>query len=137
MMLIKAILDRLSYINMAITILGGFDPTKCLTECVDAFSDLFCKNKISEWLSVGTSPNIGLYHMNKLPNTKETSAKISVLVTIFVRVPLILAKVVRSDPSKLFIIFGMSPRIGLYRLKLVFDCKEASAKISVPVTIFE
>ena len=73
--------------------------------------------------------------MNKLPNTKETSAKISVLVTIFVRVPLILANVVRINPSKLFIIFGMSPRIGLYRLKLVFDYKEASAKISVLVTI--
>ena len=41
MMLIKAIIDRLSYISMDITILGGFDPTKCLTECVDAFDDLF------------------------------------------------------------------------------------------------
>ena len=29
----------------------------------------------------------------------------------------------------------MSPRIGLYRLKLVFDCKEIGAKISVLVTI--
>ena len=73
--------------------------------------------------------------MNKLPNTKETSAKISVLVTIFVRVPLIVAKAVRSGPSKLSITFGLSPRIGLYLLKLVFDYKEASAKISVLVTI--
>ena len=37
--------------------------------------------------------------------------------------------------SKLFIIFGRSPRIGLYLLKLVSDCKEISAKISVLVTI--
>ena len=81
------------------------------------------------------SPNIGQYHMNKLPNSKETSAKISVLVTIFVTVSLIVAKAVGSGPSKLSITFGLSPRRGLYRLKLVFDYKEASAKISVLVTI--
>ena len=34
------------------------------------------------------SPNVGQYHMNKLPNNKETSAKISVAVTIFVTVKL-------------------------------------------------
>ena len=73
--------------------------------------------------------------MNKLPNSKETSAKISVLVTIFVTVSLIVAKAVGSGPSKLSITFGLSPRRGLYRLKLVFDYKEASAKISVLVTI--
>ena len=73
--------------------------------------------------------------MNKLPKSKETIAKISVLVTIFVTVLLIMAKAVRSGPSKLSITFGLSPRIGLYLLKLVFDYKEVSAKISVLVTI--
>ena len=73
--------------------------------------------------------------MKKQPKRKETSAKISVLVTIFVRVPLIVAKAVRSGPATLSITFGLSPRRGLYRLKLVFDYKEASAKISVLVTI--
>ena len=81
------------------------------------------------------SPNIGKYHMKALPNSKETSTKISVLVTIFVTAPLILAKAVRSGPCKLLITFGSSPRKGLYLLKLVFDYKEASAKISVLVTI--
>ena len=81
------------------------------------------------------SPNVGQYHMNKLPNSKETSAKISVAVTIFVTVSLIVAKSVKSETSKLFITFGMSPRKGLYLLKLVIDCEKTSAKISVAVTI--
>ena len=81
------------------------------------------------------SPNVGQYHMNELPNSKETSAKISVAVTIFVTVSLIVANAVKNGLSKLSITFGMSPRIGLYLLKLVFDCKETSAKISVLVTI--
>ena len=92
----KAIIDRLSYIIMPITIFGGFDPKKCLTECVDAFRDLFCLNKINKWLSVWVSPNVGWYHRNEVTNSKETSAKISVSVTIFVTVPLIVAKTVKS-----------------------------------------
>ena len=81
------------------------------------------------------SPGIGLFHLKLVFKFKETSAKISVLVTIFVTVSLIVAKAVGSGPSKLSITFGLSPRRGLFCLKLVFDYKEASAKISVLVTI--
>ena len=81
------------------------------------------------------SPNIGQYHMNELSNSKETSAKISVQVTVFVTVSLIKANAVKNGLSKLFITFGKSPRIGLYLLKLVFNCEETSAKILVLVTI--
>ena len=81
------------------------------------------------------SPRVGLYLLKLVPNSKETSAKISVLVTIFYTVPLIAAKAVRSGPFKLSTNLVMSPRKGLYRLKLMFDCKETCAKISVLVTI--
>ena len=67
--------------------------------------------------------------------SKETSAKISVLVTIFDTVPLLEAKAVRSGPFELSTNLVMSPRKGLYCFKLMFDCKETSAKISVLVTI--
>ena len=88
-----------------------------------------------KWLWVGVSPNIGRYRMSDLPNNKETSAKISVLVTSFVPITLIVANAVKNGLSKLFITFGMSPRKGLYLLKLVFNCEETSAKILVLVTI--
>ena len=53
----------------------------------------------------------------------------------FVTIPLIVANAVKNGLSKLFITFGKSPRIGLYLLKLVFNCEETSAKILVLVTI--
>ena len=81
------------------------------------------------------SPNVGQYHMKQVPNSKETSAKISDLVTIFDTVPLIVAKAVRSGPFKLSTDLVMSPGKGIYCLKLMFDCKETNAKISVLVTI--
>ena len=47
--------------------------------------------------------------MKYIPNSKETSAKISILVTIFVIKPLIVAKSVQSGPSKL-------PKISIWRV---------------------
>ena len=36
-LLLKSIIDWLSYNSILITIFGGFDPKKCMTECVVAF----------------------------------------------------------------------------------------------------
>ena len=56
-------IDRLSNISILITIFSSYDPKKCLTECVDAFNDLFFWTEINKWLLVGMSPNIGKYHL--------------------------------------------------------------------------
>ena len=42
---LEFVIDRLSYISMLITLFGGFDPKKCLTECVDGFNNLFWVDK--------------------------------------------------------------------------------------------
>ena len=86
-------------------------------------------------LSGCLSPKNIPYHTKKVFKSYETSAKISVLVTIFVTAQLIVAKSVRISLSNLSINFGMSPISGLYFLNLAFHCKETSAKISVLVTI--
>ena len=56
-------IDWLSNISILITIFSSYDPKKCLTECVDAFNDLFFWTEINKWLLVGMSPNIGKYHL--------------------------------------------------------------------------
>ena len=81
-------------------------PQKYLTECADALYNLFSKNIINKLFSVMTSPNIGQYLMWLAINNKETSAKISVLVTIFVMQMLIVAKFVKSGPTKLSMKFA-------------------------------
>ena len=52
---VKAIINRLSYISMPIIIFGGFDPQKCLTQCVHGFGDLFCRNKKEVIMSWGVT----------------------------------------------------------------------------------
>ena len=86
-------------------------------------------------LSGCLSPKNIPYHTKKVFKSNETSAKISVLVTIFVTAQLIVAKSVRISLSYLSINFDMSPILGLYFLNLAFHCKETSAKNSVLVTI--
>ena len=49
------------------------------------------------------SPKKGPYHLKLVPTIKETSVKISVLVTFFGIKPLIVAKHVNNDPYKLSI----------------------------------
>ena len=86
-------------------------------------------------LSGCLSPKNIPYHTKTVFKSNETSAKISVLVTIFVTAQLIVAKSVRISLSYLSINFGMSPILGSYSFNLVFHYKEISAKISVLVTI--
>ena len=87
---------------MLTTIIGCFNPPKkCLAECVDTHNELFPENKIYRLFSVRMSPNIDQYHMLLVPKSKETSAKILILVTIFVIKTLIVAKLVLNGLSNL------------------------------------
>ena len=63
--------------------LDHFYPKISLTDYEDSLNDQFYKNKINEWFSVNMSPKSGQYAMKLVPNSIETSAKSSVLVTIF------------------------------------------------------
>ena len=53
----------------------------------------------------GMSPRVSLYILKLVTNSKETSAKISVLVTICVIDLLIAIRLIKSGPSKLSINF--------------------------------
>ena len=74
--------------------------------------------------------------MKLVPHSKWTIAKMSVLVTIFVREPLILTKKSKTWFVQIICIFSMSPKICLSHLIILPNGKETSAKISVLVTIF-
>ena len=57
-------------------------PKISLTEFVDSLNDQFYKNKINKWFSANMLSKSGQYAMKLVPNSIETSAKSSVLVTI-------------------------------------------------------
>ena len=131
---VKAIINRLSYIGMPIIIFGGFDPQKCLTQCVHGFGDLFSRNKKEVIMSWGVTKHWSVSYEQATQQQRDQCQNFS-LGHRFVTIPLIVANAVKNGLSKLFITFGKSPRIGLYLLKLVFNCEETSAKILVLVTI--
>ena len=60
------------------------------------------------------SPKICLFHFQILPDGKETSAKISVLVTIFVIEPLIVPEKVKAASFKLSSNLTESPQIDRF-----------------------
>ena len=119
---------------MPIILFCGFYPLKGLTQCVHGFGDLFCWNKKEVIMSWGVTKHWSVSYEQATQQQRDQCQHFS-LGHRFVTIPLIVANAVKNGLSKLSITFGLSPRRGLYRLELVFDYKEASAKISVLVTI--
>ena len=60
------------------------------------------------------SPRIWLQKLKLAPNSKETSAKISVLVTILWTEPWICAQKLKFDHHKLSVNLAVSPQIGCF-----------------------
>ena len=85
---VKAIINRLSYISMPIIIFGGFDPQKCLTQCVHGFGDLFCRNKKEVIMSWGVTKHWSVSYERATQQQRDQCQNFSLG---FVTIPLIVA----------------------------------------------